>query len=191
MIAFLGEGLLCAFYNVLTTNLSFLSLKLNTCKYRFQSLVEAPFRHYGYVMKMIDDKENRALTPLEILSEFESAGGTGVDICPEKSARIFFESWINNNMAILLIMTEYTKQKPRDKQIEKLLSFLDSIETHYAFPEQQMVFSKAIDFLRKYLYDYPLVDAPRSARAATMIRHLYLAMGLQVRENLNPGGRLA
>lgn len=137
---------------------------------------------------MTENKLPQAKTPLEILENYDRSGASEIEVCPEKLARLFFESWINNNMTVLLMLAEYTKQKPREKQIEKLLCFLDSIETYYVFPDQAAVFAKAIDFLRKYLYDYPLVDASRSARAAAMIRHLYLAMGLQMHENLNSGG---
>lgn len=98
---------------------------------------------------------------------------------PAKAARIFFESWLNNNMAILMMMAQSPRKTGgREKQTERMHCFLESIERHFGL-EKRAVFTSAIRFLKQYLKDYPAVSFSDSEKALAMIRHLYLAMGLE------------
>lgn len=97
-----------------------------------------------------------------------------------KAAKIFFDSWINNNMAVFLMLVQYCKENvQREKQRSKLCQFLDSVEVYYREPRHPAVFNMTIKYLRGYLNSYPSVNPAQSERAIAMIRHLYLAMGLE------------
>ena len=89
-----------------------------------------------------------------------------------------FKGWLNNRMAILIMLVECRKLRD-PKRVLRINFFLEDLRHHYMPSNIEDSVQEAFDYLREFFNDYPAVTDQQCQKALEMVNRVYNALGYE------------
>jgi len=100
-----------------------------------------------------------------------------------------FKAYFNNKMTVLIFLCYAVRHTPEEKHINSVYCFLDDLYRHMLEESLQRQYRRKFIWLRGFLQRLPDVRTAQRARALELIRSLYDVFGINLKNEIQGGGK--